>query len=102
MPIARGYFLGPDTRPGKDRIALFGAPPRPTSSFIATVRRSGEVPPVTAQDRREAIEDLRYWRAGAVVLAPQPSAEALRQAMTDLTGIEPVQTGVSGSGTSDR
>ncbi|WP_442791353.1 hypothetical protein [Micromonospora sp. NBC_01739] len=93
MPIARGYFLGPDTRPGKDRIALFGAPPRPTSSFIATVRRSGEVPPVTAQDRREAIEDLRYWRAGAVVLAPQPSAEALRQAMTDLTGIEPVQTG---------
>ncbi|MFG2061974.1 hypothetical protein ACGFIK_11190 [Micromonospora sp. NPDC048871] len=93
MPIARGYFLGPDTRPGKDRIALFGAPPRPTSSFFATVRRSGEVPPVTAQDRREAIEDLRYWRAGAVVLAPQPSAEALRQAMTDLTGIEPVQTG---------
>ncbi|MGC5033868.1 hypothetical protein [Micromonospora sp. DT229] len=93
MPIARGYFLGPDTRPGKDRIALFGAPPRATSSFIATVRRSGEVPPVTAQDRREAIEDLRYWRAGAVVLAPQPSAEALRQAMTALTGIEPVQTG---------
>ncbi|MFD6755158.1 hypothetical protein [Micromonospora gifhornensis] len=93
MPIARGYFLGPDTRPGKDRIALFGAPPRPTSSFFATVRRSGEVPPVTAADRREAVEDLRYWRAGAVVLAPQERADALRQAMTALTGIEPVHTG---------
>ncbi|TCB92751.1 hypothetical protein E0H26_23780 [Micromonospora zingiberis] len=93
MPIARGYFLGPDTRPGKDLVALFSAPPRPTSSFFAEVRRSGEVPPVNEQDRREAVADLRYWRAGAVVLGPQESADALRQAMTALTGIEPVHTG---------
>ncbi|WP_432050264.1 hypothetical protein [Verrucosispora sp. NA02020] len=93
MPIARGYFLGPDTRPGRDRVALFTAPPRPTSTFFATIRRTGEVPPITDQDRREAVEDLRYWRAGAVVLGPHEQAEALRTGMTELTGVEPTYTG---------
>ncbi|RIV34421.1 hypothetical protein [Micromonospora radicis] len=93
MPIARGYFLGPDTRPGKDRIALFTAPPRPTSSFFGAVRRTGEVPPISGQARRDAVEDLRYWRAGVVVLGPHEHADALRTAMTELTGIEPTHTG---------
>ena len=53
MPLARGYFLGPDTRPSADppKVALFGAPPRPTSSFFATIRRTGAVPPITPQSR---------------------------------------------------
>ncbi len=93
MPIARGYFLGPDTRPGKGRVALFTAPPRPTSSFFATIRRTGEVPPITTQTRQEAVEDLRYWRAGVVILGPHERADALRQGMTALTGIEPTFTG---------
>ncbi len=93
MPIARGYFLGPDTRPGTDRVALFTAPPRPTSSFFASIRRTGEVPAVTPQVRRDAIEDLRYWRAGVVILDPHEQADALRAGMTALTGIQPVHTG---------
>lgn len=93
MPIARGYFLGPDTRPGKDRVALFTAPPRPTSSFFASIRRTGEVPAVTAQTRRNAVEDLRYWRAGVVILGRHERADALRAGMTELTGIEPTHTG---------
>ncbi|PZF89818.1 hypothetical protein [Micromonospora endophytica] len=93
MPIARGYFLGPDTRPGRDRVALFTAPPRPTSSFFASIRRTGEVPAVTAQTRRDAVEDLRYWRAGVVILGPHDRADALRTGMTELTGIEPTRTG---------
>ncbi|MGW0504808.1 hypothetical protein [Micromonospora sp. NPDC003241] len=93
MPIARGYFLGPDTRPGRDQVALFTAPPRPTSTFFGAIRRTGEVPQITARDRQEAIEDLRYWRAGAVVLGPHEQAEALRTGMTELTGVEPTYTG---------
>ncbi|GIJ79014.1 hypothetical protein SAMN05443287_10726 [Micromonospora phaseoli] len=93
MPIARGYFLGPDTRPGRDRIALFTAPPRATSSFFGTIRRTGEVPPVTAQARREAVQDLRYWRAGVVILGPHEHADALRTGMTELTDIEPTYIG---------
>nr|WP_320069039.1 hypothetical protein [Micromonospora sp. RTGN7] len=95
LPLARGYFLGPDTRPGapEGRIALFTAPPRPTSSFFATIRRTGEVPPVTGPVRMSALEDLRYWRAGVVVLGPHKHADALRRGMTELTGIRPTYTG---------
>ncbi|WP_326564640.1 hypothetical protein [Micromonospora peucetia] len=93
MPIARGYFLGPDTRPGGDRVALFSAPPRPTSEFFAEIRRTGAVPPITPQARVDAVGDLRYWRAGAVVLGPHRQADALRRGMTELTGIRPTYTG---------
>ncbi|WDZ85879.1 hypothetical protein [Micromonospora cathayae] len=95
MPIARGYFLGPDRRPDAPEgpIALFGATPRPTSGFFTTIRRTGAVPPITPQARVAAVDDLRYWRAGAVVLAGHRHEEALRRGMTELTGIEPVRTG---------
>ncbi|MFF4877515.1 hypothetical protein [Micromonospora sp. NPDC000668] len=95
MPLARGYFLGPDTRPSAEapRIALFGAPPRPTSSFFATIQRTGAVPPITPQSRVEAVDDLRYWRAGVAILGPHEHAAALRRGMTELTGIQPIFTG---------
>jgi hypothetical protein len=95
MPLARGYFLGPDTRPraAEGRIALFTAPPRPTSSFFGTIRRTKAVPPITPQSRVAAVDDLRYWRAGAVILGPHEHEDALRRGMTELTGIQPVRTG---------
>ncbi|MFC3503356.1 hypothetical protein ACFOOK_20605 [Micromonospora krabiensis] len=91
MPLARGYFLGPDTRPrSKERgVALFSAPFRPTSSFFDTIRRTGAVPPITPQSRVNAVDDLRYWRAGVVILGPHRHADALRRGMTELTGIRP-------------
>ncbi|PWR13228.1 hypothetical protein DKT68_01360 [Micromonospora acroterricola] len=95
MPLARGYFLGPDTRPNAEppRVALFTAPPRPTSSFFATIRRTGAVPPISPQSRVKAVDDLRYWRAGVVILGPHEHEAALRRGMTELTGIQPVFTG---------
>lgn len=95
MPIARGYFLAPDTRPDAPTpmVALFSAPPRPTSTFFQTIAKTGEIPVVTPASRQAAVADLRYWRAGAVVLAPQRHGEALRQGMIALTGLTPVRTG---------
>ncbi|SCE88082.1 hypothetical protein GA0070607_2724 [Micromonospora coriariae] len=95
MPLARGYFLGPDTRRNaeKPRIALFTASPRPTSSFFGTIRRTGAVPPITPQSRVKAVDDLRYWRAGVVILGPHEHEAALRRGMTELTGIQPTFTG---------
>ncbi|OWV12022.1 hypothetical protein B5D80_03725 [Micromonospora wenchangensis] len=95
MPLARGYFLAPDTRPWSPEpdAALFTAPYRRTSNFFGGIARTGTVPPVTAADRRAAVTDLRYWRAGVVILGPHPHADALRRAMTALTGITPVRTG---------
>ncbi|MEV0004499.1 hypothetical protein AB0H28_19755 [Micromonospora sp. NPDC050980] len=94
MPLARGYFLYPDTRPGAGRIALFTAPPRPTSTFFETVRRTDAVPPITPQDRVAVVDDLRHWRAGVVILDPRlRPAASLRRAMTELTGITPTRVG---------
>ena len=94
MPLARGYFLYPDTRPGAGRVALFTAPPRPTSTLFRTIRRTNGVPAITPRDRVAAVDDLRYWRAGAVILDPRlRQADALRQGMTELTGVEPVSVG---------
>ncbi|MER7894343.1 hypothetical protein ABTX15_31520 [Micromonospora sp. NPDC094482] len=95
MPLARGYFLGPDTRPGTDegRVALFTAPPRPTSSFFTVIRQTGAVPPITPQSRVNAVDDLRFWRAGVVILGPHRHADALRRGMTEMTGIRPVYRG---------
>lgn len=92
MPIARGYFLGPDTRPDRHRVALFTAPDRPTSDFLTEIRRTGEVPPVSQQERTAAEDDLRYWRAGAVVLGPHRHADALRRGMTELIEVKPTYT----------
>lgn len=95
LPLARGYFLGPDTRPGRPegRVALFSAPPTPTSRFFDAIARTGTVPRVDQRRRTDALSDLRSWRAGVVVLAPQQRAGALRAGMTALTGIEPTLTG---------
>jgi hypothetical protein len=94
LPLARGYFLYPDTRPGRGRVALFTAPPRPTSTFFTTIRTTGGVPPITPSDQVAAVDDLRYWRAGAVILDPGlRQADALLRGMTALTGIEPTYAG---------
>ncbi|MEH1017271.1 hypothetical protein V6U90_29785 [Micromonospora sp. CPCC 206060] len=95
LRLARGYFLAPDTRPDapEPMVALFTAPPRPTSAFFKSIQRTGQVPAVTPQRRAAAVADLRYWRAGVVVLAPQPYEEALRQGMTALSRVQPVRTG---------
>lgn len=96
--IPRGYFLGPKNDPKKpnDRTAIFGAPARPTSKLLDTIRREGEIPKITPERRAQAIEDLRYWRAGVVVLAPQSpqkTQELYRRAMSDLIGLEPESVG---------
>ncbi|WP_243706409.1 hypothetical protein [Micromonospora sp. KC721] len=95
MPLARGYFLYPDTRPwsAEPNTALFTAPYRRTSNFFGHVARTGEIPPIAARDRATALTDLRYWRTGVVVLGPHPHADQLRTAMTALTGITPTFTG---------
>ncbi|HEX6968375.1 MAG TPA: hypothetical protein VF174_06145 [Micromonosporaceae bacterium] len=95
MQLARGYFLGPNRDPAnpEDRSAIYSASWRPTAWLFESIRRTGEVPEIDAQRRAEAIDDLRHWRAGAVILAPGRHAGAFRQAMTELTGVQPTFTG---------
>jgi hypothetical protein len=97
MRIPRGYFLAPKNDPRRpyDRSALFSARIRSTSLFFDNIRREGKIPVVTPRRRADVVRDLRYWRAGVVILAPQKYDKQMRDAMTQLTGIKPrVERGV--------
>ncbi|WP_409058825.1 glycosyltransferase [Streptomyces sp. SYP-A7185] len=76
-----GYFNGPW---GPDRVGIYGASPRNTSNLLRDVRASGRAPQITDAWRRVAREDLAYWNAGVVVLAPQEHDDALRTTVEEL------------------
>lgn len=82
FPVPGGYFIGP----GPADEGIFGAPNRPTSTLIYSTIDSGQVPALTDEHRRQAVEDLRYWRASVVVLGAHPREAALRGLMTGLLG----------------
>lgn len=81
--LAGGYFNGPY---GDERIGIYGAEPRFTSNLLRDVRNSGEVPPAAESWREQVRADLAYWRAGVLVLAPQPNDGALRETVQKLVG----------------
>ncbi|MBB4957277.1 glycosyltransferase family protein [Micromonospora polyrhachis] len=60
-----GYFIGP-TSPD-DPTGRWGPVDRPTAVLLNEVARTGQIPPITDEHRRQAIEDLRHWRAAIVV-----------------------------------
>ncbi|MER5973532.1 glycosyltransferase family 2 protein [Streptomyces sp. NPDC002055] len=85
FPLPGGYFNGPA---GPDRVGIYGAVPRPTNDLLRDVRYTGRVPQIGPDQQRAAREDLRFWRAGALVLASQPNDEALRITVERLLGVE--------------
>jgi hypothetical protein len=84
--VPRGYFMGP-ADPPTDRTGSWHAPPRFTSALLERVARDGRVPVITAADRRAFAADLRFWRAGVVVLVPgAPNGPQLQATLTALAG----------------
>jgi hypothetical protein len=83
--LAAGYFVGPTS--SSDPSGRYGARPRPTTLLLDDVRRSGVVRPLTPQQRQQAQDDLRYWNADVLVLAPGRNDVALRRTVDDLLGM---------------
>lgn len=83
FPLPGGYFNGPY---GPDRTGIYGPVPRATSALLSEVSRTGRIPDIGPAQRREARKDLRFWRAGAVVLVSQPGDQALRLTVQRLMG----------------
>nr|WTA00464.1 glycosyltransferase family 2 protein [Streptomyces sp. NBC_00857] len=81
--VPGGYFNGPW---GEDRRGIYGAPARYTSNLLRDVRNSGQVPEINAQWRAQARYDLAFWKAGVVVLAPQPNDAVLNETVEKLLG----------------
>ncbi|MET7360400.1 dolichyl-phosphate beta-glucosyltransferase [Streptomyces sp. NPDC005562] len=81
--IPGGYFNGPW---GPDRVGIYGPAPRNTANLLRQVHDSGRVPEITPAWRAAVREDLRFWKAGVLVLAPQQNASALRTTLSALLG----------------
>ncbi|WP_433289178.1 hypothetical protein [Micromonospora sp. CA-244673] len=82
FPIPGGYFIGPN----EVGEGVFGAPNRPTSTLIYATMDANKVPPLTEENRRQALDDLRFWKASVVVLGANPREAVLRDLMTALLG----------------
>ncbi|MGW0411767.1 glycosyltransferase [Streptomyces collinus] len=85
-----GYFNGPY---GEDRVGIYGAAPRYTAGMLRDVRYTGRVPVIGKNWRAQARRDFAYWKAGALVLAPQQNDGALRTVLKELTGHDGKWTG---------
>jgi hypothetical protein len=95
MRIAGAYALLPNQNPlnPADRTALFSPPWRPTSGLMASIKQGNPIPEITDTRREMTLADLRYWRAGAIVLTPQDRDAEMMRAMSDLLGFQPTWTG---------
>jgi hypothetical protein len=95
MRIASAYALLPNQNPldPTDRSALFAPPWRPTSGLMTSIKQGNPIPEITDTRREMTLADLRYWRAGVVVLTPQVRDIEMLRAMTDLLGFQPTWTG---------
>ena len=81
--LAQGYFVGPA---GDEQLGAYGAPKRPSSMLLDAVAATGEVPPISDVDRARLVDDLRFWRAHAVVLTGGPHQPELLAALSALLG----------------
>ncbi|MFF4181977.1 dolichyl-phosphate beta-glucosyltransferase [Streptomyces sp. NPDC001691] len=88
--VPGGYFNGPW---GPDRIGIYGASPRWTSNLFNDIRSGKPLPDIGADWQNQARADLAYWRAGVLVLEPQPQAPQLYEAVTRLVGREGTKVG---------
>jgi hypothetical protein len=82
--VPEGFFIGPYAAEGKASMGTFK---QPTSALLAEVAQTGVVPPIGADQRRQAQRDLEFWGASCVVLASdEPHAGSLRTALEALIG----------------
>jgi hypothetical protein len=79
-----GYFIGP--RGADDPTARWGAPDRPTSVLLRRAAETGLVPPVGDAERRQAVEDLRHWRAAVLVQVGSTPGDPVRATVDALVG----------------
>jgi hypothetical protein len=82
--LANGYFLGPAGK--DDPRAGYTPAPRFLTRLLMRVHDTGTVPALTDTDRRQAVDDLRYWRAAAVLLPPGYHESALHRTVDLLLG----------------
>ncbi|MBF6545603.1 glycosyl transferase [Nocardia brasiliensis] len=88
FPLAGGYFVGPT---GTQKKGIYGPEMRPTTALLVQAQDTGTVPPITAEARADAQEDLRFWQADVLVLPATKNGDTLRTTVTRLLGFAPAR-----------
>ncbi|MFI8102707.1 dolichyl-phosphate beta-glucosyltransferase [Streptomyces sp. NPDC086023] len=82
-----GYFNGPW---GPERMGIYGATPRWTSNLLSDIRYGKEPPEIDQGWKDQARRDLRWWKAGLLVLpVGQERAGVLRETVAKMLGRQP-------------
>ncbi len=69
--MPEGFFIGPY---GIRQRASIGTFKRPTSELLDQVSKTGRLPPITANERATATDDISRWHADCIVLTEPPTA----------------------------
>nr|WP_245730689.1 hypothetical protein [Micromonospora pallida] len=84
--IPGGYFLAPRNGNTGDP-GRFGGRPNGVGEILQEVATTGRTSQLTDQERRRALDELRYWRAAIMVLpVDQKNVEPLRQTVEQIVG----------------
>jgi hypothetical protein len=81
--LPEGFFIGAYGAHGRASVGTYK---QPTSGLLADVARTGVVPAITDDTRRQAQKDLAFWHADCVALAHVPQQDALRTTLEQLLG----------------
>jgi hypothetical protein len=81
--IPEGFFIAPYGPEGRSSIGIY---PRPTSQLLASVAKSGAIPPIDDTTRAQIQRDIQYWKADCFALAQVPNQDALRTTLEQLLG----------------
>jgi hypothetical protein len=79
-----GYFLGP-TGPNNP-VARYGPPDRTIGLLLTQVAETGVPLDVTPELQAITVDDLRFWHADVLVLAPRDNQDVLRSTVDQLLG----------------
>ncbi|MEV6524049.1 hypothetical protein AB0M43_19035 [Longispora sp. NPDC051575] len=82
--VPRGFSIVPDGT--EKRSGVFDARPRHTSDLLRSVASTGTSAVVTDVDKREVVNDLRYWKGSVVVLGEHKHQAALKTTLDALLG----------------
>jgi hypothetical protein len=86
FPVPRGYFIGPKNPP-KNLVSSWSAPATYTSGLLRKIWLTGQVPDPADVNAQRVRQDLRYWKAGVVVLIPDAAKhDQLLTVLTDALG----------------
>ena len=95
MKLARGYAIFPTSNPLKpeDRTGRFEGPWRPTSGLFASIKQGFPAPVINDLRREVTLADLRFWKAGVIVVVPQSRDIQMIQTMQEILNREPMLVG---------